>query len=143
MRRLLLPATAAIAIAATPAAAQDADAPRLTELPLADMAGELRDPDRQRETAMLVQTMAEILLDLPIAPLAQAAAEMAGEKAEAIDPNLTLRKVAPDAGRVSEGLAVAVPRAMEAMGAMSEGAERMKPALRDMAERLRDLLPRD
>ncbi|WP_324828572.1 hypothetical protein [Qipengyuania zhejiangensis] len=138
MRTLILPA-AIMAMVATPAAAQAAppqDAP-----PLADMADQMRDPDRQRDMALMVQTMTEVLLDMPIASLAKAAAEMAGEQAEAVDPDLTLRKMAPDAGQVSEGVAVAVPRAMQAMGGMAEGLAAMMPALRDMADQLKRALP--
>ena len=152
MRNAILPLAAALAVTAAPAAAQDSDAPIYDELsvdaapetlPLADMADEMRDPERQRDMALMLQTMTEVLLDLPIAPLAKAAADMAGEKAEEIDPDLTLRKVAPDAGRLSEEVAVVVPRAMQAMGGLAEGLSEMTPALRDMARRLREALPKD
>ncbi|MDG5746644.1 hypothetical protein P8Q88_00475 [Qipengyuania sp. XHP0207] len=148
MRSPIVAAAAALAAISVPAAAQDYDAvpldePTMDDRALSGMAGELRDPVRQREMALMLQTMTEVLLDLPIAPLAQAAADMAGERAEDIDPDLTLRKVAPDAGRVSEEVAVVVPRAMQAMGGLAEGLSDMAPALRDMADRLRDALPRD
>lgn len=148
MRSPIVAAAAALAAFAVPATAQEYDAtaldePAVDERALEDMADEMRDPARQREMALMLQTMTEVLLDLPIAPLAQAAADMAGEKAEEIDPDLTLRKVAPDAGRVSDGVAVAVPRAMQAMGGLAEGLSEMTPALRDMARRLREALPRE
>ncbi|WP_435203680.1 hypothetical protein [Qipengyuania sp. 902] len=147
MRNAILPLAAAFAVTAAPAAAQDYDAPDVDAspetLPLADMADEMRDPERQRDMALMLQTMTEVLLDLPIAPLAKAAADMAGEKAEEIDPDLTLRKVAPDAGRLSEEVAVVVPRAMQAMGGLAEGLSEMTPALRDMARRMREALPKD
>ena len=145
MRKLILPA-AALAVLSSPAAAQDAPdaAPEAAPeaMPLADMAEQMRDPERQRDMALMLQAMTEVLLDMPIAPLAEAVAEMAGEQAEKVDPDLTLRKLAPDAGRVSDGVAVVVPRAMQAMGAMAEGAEEMKPALRSMMARMRDIMER-
>ncbi|QPC98992.1 hypothetical protein [Qipengyuania soli] len=140
MRRLILPA-AALAAFATPAAAQDDAVTSSETAPLAGMAEQMRDPERQREMAMMVQTMTEVLLDMPIAPLAKAAADMAGEQAEEIDPNMTLRKMAPDAGEVSKQVGKNLPRAMEAMGSMAEGFAAMAPALREMAERMKDALP--
>lgn len=140
MRRLILPA-AALAVLSAPAAAQDDAVPSAETAPLAGMAEQMRDPERQREMAMMVQTMTEVLLDMPIAPLAKAAADMAGEQAEDIDPNMTLRQMAPDAGEVSKQVGKNLPRAMEAMGSMAEGFAAMAPALREMAERMKDALP--
>ena len=140
MRKMIFPA-AALAVLSVPAAAQDIPAAAPEAAPLADMAAQIRDPERQREIALMVQTMTEVLLDMPIAPLAQAAADMAGEKAETIDPNLTLRKMAPDAGEVSKQVGRNLPRALDAMSSMAEGLSAMAPALRDMAERMKDALP--
>lgn len=140
MRKLILPA-AALAAFASPVLAEDAPAPAPQAAPLADMAEQMRDPERQREIAMMVQTMTEVLLDMPIAPLAQAAADMAGEKAEEIDPNLTLRKMAPEAGEVSKQVGRNLPHAMDAMSSMAEGLAAMAPTLREMAERMKDALP--
>ena len=140
MRKLLLPA-AVLAAFSVPAAAQDAPAIEPEAVPLADMAAQMRDPDRQREIALMVQTMTEVLLDMPIAPLAQAAADMAGEKAEDIDPTLTLRKMAPDAGEVSKQVGRNLPHAMDAMSSMAEGLAAMAPTLRQMAERMKNALP--
>lgn len=142
MRKLILPAAAFAALAA-PAAAQDDSALAVEAAPLAEMAEQMRDPDRQREIALMVQTMTEVLLDMPIAPLAKAAADMAGEKAGDIDPNMTLRQMAPDAGEVSKQVGKNLPRAMDAMSSMAEGFAAMTPALRQMAERMKDALPQD
>ena len=142
MRKLILPAAAFAALAA-PAAAQDDSALAGEAAPLAEMAEQMRDPDRQREIALMVQTMTEVLLDMPIAPLAKAAADMAGEKAGDIDPNMTLRQMAPDAGEVSKQVGKNLPRAMDAMSSMAEGFAAMTPALRQMAERMKDALPQD
>ena len=138
MRIFVLPAALAAFALPVPALAQDA-APATP--PLAELADQMRDPASQREMALMLQAMTEVLLDMPIAPLAQAAAEMAGEKAEAIDPDTTLRSMAPDAGRVSEEVARSVPRAMQAAGAMAEGVAAMTPMLREMARRMREAMP--
>lgn len=140
MRKLILPAAAFAALAA-PAAAQDEEVLAADAAPLADMAEQMRDPERQREIALMVQTMTEVLLDVPIAPLAKAAAEMAGEKADDIDPTMTLRQMAPGAGEVSKQVGKNLPRAMDAMSSMAEGFAAMAPALRQMAERMKDALP--
>lgn len=139
MRKLILPAILAPLVLPTPAMAQDAGA--APEIPLAEMADRMRDGDHQRDMALMLQAMTEVLLDMPIAPLAQAAADMAGEKAEDIDPDLTLRRIAPDAGRMSDQVARNVPRAMEAAGTMAEGMATLTPVLRDMAARMRAALP--
>ncbi|QKG70585.1 hypothetical protein [Erythrobacter mangrovi] len=140
MRKLILPA-AALAFAPIPLAAQEAPAAASEAAPLADMAEQMRDPERQRELAMLAQTMTEILLDMPIAPLAQAAAEMAGEQARQVDPDLTLRKMVPEAGRVSEAIGRNAPQAMQAAGTMASAMAAMAPALREMAEQMARALP--
>ena len=140
MRRYFLPAIALAAFAA-PVAAQEAAAPETDDQALADLSDRMADPENQREAALMLQAMTEVLLDIPIAPLAQAAADMAGEKAKEIDPDLTLRKLAPDAGRLSEEVARNTPRTMEAIGAMAEGLAAAAPALKDMLARMRESLP--
>lgn len=149
MPKLLLPVAALAALAAPlPALAQPAgdaqDAERAESAesaPLAAFGERMKDPEQQRETALMLQAMAEVLLDLPIGPLAEAAAEMAGEEAAKIDPQMTLRQLAPDAGQVSDEVARNVPRAMRAAGAMAQGMAAMTPHLRALADRLRDALP--
>ena len=141
MRKSLIPALALGAIAA-PAAAQEA-AP---EAALDAMAERMADPEQQRQMALMMQTMTEVMLDMPIAPLAQAAAEMAGEKAEAIDPDTTIRKMVPQAGQLSEQMGENLPRAMAAMSVFAKGFAKMAPALeeagRAMAEQMEDALPK-
>lgn len=139
MRSFVLPAALAAFAVPVPALAQDAA--QAAPAPLAELADQMRDPARQRDMALMLQAMTEVLLDMPIAPLAQAAADMAGEKADEIDPDTTLRSMAPDAGRVSDEVARNVPRAMQAAGAMAEGMAAMTPMLREMARRMRDAMP--
>ena len=148
MRKLVLSALAATAvIAPAPLLAQDeaeVDAPLLLEEPdidFSDMAERMQDPEKQREMALMLRTMSEVLLDLPLAPLMNSMNEIAGEEAPKVDPDATLRSVAPAAGRVPEQVEKNLPRALDAMGSMAEAFETMMPALKDMAERMKDAAP--
>ena len=140
MLKLLVPAIALTACAVPmPVLAQAEETAE--PAPLADFSERMQDPEQQRETALMLQAMTEILLDLPIGPLAEAAAEMAGEEAAKIDPQMTLRQLAPEAGQVSDEVARTVPRAMRAVGAMADGVAVMAPHLQSLAQRLREALP--
>ncbi len=108
---------------------------------LSDLGEQMRDPAYQRDMALMLQAMTEVLLDMPVAPLAQAAAEMVGEETRDIDPDLTLRRMVPQADRAGEEVARVVPRAMQAAGSMAEGLAAMTPLLRDMAARMRAIAP--
>ena len=108
---------------------------------LSDLGEQMRDPAYQRDMALMLQAMTEVLLDMPVAPLAQAAAEMADKETRDIDPDLTLRRMVPQADRAGEEVARVVPRAMQAAGSMAEGLAAMTPLLRDMAARMRAIAP--
>ena len=108
---------------------------------LSDLGEQMRDPAYQRDMALMLQAMTEVLLDMPVAPLAQAVAEMVGEETRDIDPDLTLRRMVPQADRAGEEVARVVPRAMQAAGSMAEGLAAMTPLLRDMAARMRAIAP--
>lgn len=148
MRKAVLTALAAAAFAApAPVLAQDADLPplELAEDDEAALTEKFADPEFQRQTALMVRTMTEVLLDMPLAPmmdaLGEAGANLTGEKPPKVDPDATLRSLAPGASRVPEQIERNLPRAMQTMGSMAEAFEAMKPALRDMAERMRETLP--
>ncbi len=140
MRTVILPAALAVLVLPVPAVAQEVAA-SAEAAPLADLAGRMGDAEQQRETALMLRALAEVVLDMPIAPLAQAAAEMTGRKAQAIDPDLTLRSIAPGAGRVGEEIERGLPQAMAAVGTLAEAFATMAPALEDMAARLRQPAP--
>ena len=108
---------------------------------LSDLGEQMRDPAYQRDMALMLQAMTEVLLDMPVAPLAQAAAEMADKETRDIDPDLTLRRMVPQADRAGEEVARVVPRAMQAAGSMAEGLAAMTPLLRNMAARMRAIAP--
>ena len=132
-------AAAALATFALPAAARAQDEP--SGSPMAEMAEKMADPARQAEMALLLQAMGEIMLDMPVGPMMEAAAEMAGDQARKVDPDTTLRQIAPEASRVPEEIAKATPQMMRAMGGMAKGMDKMMPALRDMAARMEEALP--
>jgi len=141
MRTPILLAVAALASTASPAFAQDVPASAPEAARHDDLADRMRDPEHQREVALMAQTMAEVLLDLPIAPLAQAAAQAAGDHARQIDPDLTLRKIVPDAGKLSEAIGRSTPQAMQAASTLAGAMAAMTPALRDWAKQMARALP--
>lgn len=133
MRRLIL--AAALLPLAVPAAASE------TERDLDQMARTLGDPARQDAMARALGAMAEVLLDLPLAPIIGPLAEAAGEDSRRVDPDATLRKMSPAAGEVPRQIERQLPRAMGAMAGMSGAFGGMIPKLREAAERMRDALP--
>ena len=109
--------------------------------PSVELGEKLADPAMQEQIATTVTVMSEILLDLPLAPLAKSLAEAGVESADRIPRDATLRKLAPGAERVPEELAENLPRMMNAMAALSKGLEEMRPALEEMADRMKEALP--
>ena len=141
MRRFVISAVLLGGLAApVPALAQDAEAPAESGA-MSEMAERLSDPEQQQKMAMMVRAMSEILLDMPLAPMMEAMSEIAGDEAPEVDPDATLRSIAPASDRVPEEIERNLPHAMEAMGRMAEGIEKMAPAMRHMAERMKDALP--
>jgi hypothetical protein len=129
MRHALTVLATAAALVASPALAAEGDAARIAE--------ELADPAQQAEVAALAQTMAAILLEMNIAPLARAAAEMEGKDPESIDPDLTVRDLAgPEAADAPRELAVRVPQMMGALATLAVAMEAMLPQLRAMGEQM-------
>ncbi|WP_199503786.1 hypothetical protein [Qipengyuania sp. YIM B01966] len=109
----------------------------------AAMAERMEDPAFQQQLATAAAVMSEAMLDLPIGPMARAAAQAAGKDARDIDPDMTLRRAAGrDAERLPEEIAQRTPQMMGAMAGMARGMEAMMPALRDMAEKMREAMER-
>lgn len=133
MRPLMITAALVAAALSAPAFAQDD-----TEQAVARTAETLRDPVLQEQMAAGMAAASEALLDVPLAPLARAVAEAAGEDPRAVDPNMTLRSVSPEASDVPGEIHDKLPRMMGAMAGMAGGMSAMIPALREMAERMRD-----
>lgn len=135
MRFLALSAAAALALPAAASASEPAPLPEFElghEEPLSQR---LADPAAQDELASTVAVLGEILLDLPLAPIVGPLTGMAGEPGS-VDPDLTLRKMRPEAGEGPARVAHDLPRMMDAMASMAGSLEALRPALRDMAERL-------
>ena len=108
-----------------------------TEQAVARTAETLRDPVLQQRMAAGMAAASEALLDVPLAPLARAVAEAAGEDPRVVDPNMTLRSVSPEASDVPAEIHDKLPRMMGAMAGMAGGMSAMIPALREVAERMR------
>lgn len=121
-------ALAALALAPLPAAAKS-DTER--------MADKMRDPAMQGAVAAALRVMSEAMLDIRIAPFLKAAEAIRDpERARDIDPDLRVRDVAPEAGRVPEEMSRRVPAMMGAMGGMAEAVEEMTPVLKNMAREM-------
>ena len=144
MRRLMLAAGLPLAMLAVPAAAQDVT-DNTGEEAVERLAETLADPARQEQFALTARALTEVLLDLPLAPilqpLADAAGEIADEEIEPVDPDATLRRMAPSAADMPERIEEELPRAMDRLAGASGALADLIPALRDMSERLKDVLP--
>lgn len=133
MRMIAASALLAALVVPAPVLAQDH-----TEEDAARVADMLRDPVLQQSVAQGMAAASEALLDVPLAPLARAVAEAAGDDPREIDPNLTLRHVSPGAETVPSEIHDKLPRAMDAVAGMAGGVSAMIPALREMAARMQD-----
>ena len=130
--RILLPSAAGVcALLPLPALAQDSETSRMAE--------ELSDPVRQEQLADMAETMADVLLAMPAAPLLRAAATVAGEDPEGIDPDVRVGDlVGPEAAEAPREFAHRLPQMMGAMAALAATFEDMVPLMR---ERVREALP--
>lgn len=140
MRVLVMTLAAGTLVAPLPAFAQDFGPDNDTEAATAQIEATLKNPAMQAAIAEGLAAASEAMLDVPLAPLARAVAEAAGEDPEMIDPRMTMRSVSPDAQDVPDKVRDAMPRMMGAMGSMAGGIGAMMPALREMAERMREAI---
>jgi hypothetical protein len=140
MRGKIVTFAAAAALLPMPALAQD-------ELPVEDTglaraAEEMSDPVRQEQVAIMTEAVMAALLEVPVGKLLQSAATIAGEDPDEIDPNTTLREVAgPEAEEAPRQFAAAMPRMMEAAGALAGALETVLPELRRIGEDIARELP--
>ncbi len=144
MRAVILSAALSAGLmVSAPVMAQDYDAPTNDTVSetrgLSSVVDSLGDPQKQREIGLMLQALSEVLLDLPIAPLAQAAAEITGDDPDDVDPHMTLRSVAPQSSDIPEKIGENVPRAMGTIASLAKGLETMLPALREMASRVEEV----
>lgn len=144
MRRLSLAITLPLACIAAPALAQDADVTPVAETEALDrMARSLSDPVRQAQLAATLAVLTEIVLDIPLAPLIEPFAEAVGEPSTRVDPDMTLRRMAPSSDTYARTIQDNLPQAMNRMAAFSGSLAALVPALRDMADQIETALPRE
>ena len=134
MRRLLVLGAAAMLAVPAPVLAQDVgeDAP---EEDIGALAESLRDPQTQAQLASTLGALSQVLLNLPVAPFVEAMEQATGETADDLDldPDATVRDIAPDAERLPEAIESELPRAMDRMAGMGDAMQTLLPALRDLA----------
>lgn len=101
----------------------------------ADMARDLSDPARQAEIGAMVETMTDVLLSMPAAPLLRAAATVAGQDPGDIDDNTTVGDLAgPEAAEAPREFAHRLPQMMSAMATLAATLEDMAPLMRERIE---------
>ena len=136
--RKLTTAAALVALAAPlPAFAQSE-----TEETTREIERTLGDPVAQEAMAEGMAAASEALLDVPLAPFARAVKQAAGEDPDEVDPDMTLRRVSPESEDVPNRVRESLPRMMGAMAGMAGGMGAMMPALREMADRMREAVAR-
>lgn len=141
MRGKIVALFAAAALLPLPAFAQDALPAEDTGL--ARAAEEMSNPVRQEQVAVMAEAVMASLLEVPVGKLLQSAATIAGEDPDEIDPNTTLREVAgPEAEDAPHQFAAALPRMMEAAGALAGALETALPELRRIGEDIARGLPK-
>jgi hypothetical protein len=130
--RIAVLAAAACALAPAPLLAQDrpSDAGRLAE--------ELSDPATQEQLATMAEAMAGVMLDMPVAPLLRAAAQVAGEDPDYVNPDARVADlVGPEAAEAPREFARELPRMMGVMAGLAVAMEDMLPRLAEIGERVR------
>lgn len=138
MRKLTATAALVALAAPLPAWAQATE----TEATTAEIERTLGDRATQEAMAEGMAAASEALLDVPLAPLARAVKQAAGENPADVDPDMTLRTVSPEAEDVPHKVRESLPKMMGAMAGMAGGFGAMMPALRQMAERMREAVAR-
>ena len=141
MRKIVLALASAATLAPLPALAAE-DQPDNSGL--ARAAEEMRDPVRQEQVAVMAEAVIASLLEMPVGNLLRSAAEIAGEDPDEIDPNTTLREAAgPEADEAPRLAAKALPKVMNATGALAGAIETMLPEIRRIGEDIARSLPDD
>lgn len=137
MRLPLALLTFAVALAPAPATAQQA-----AQGDLAALAEQLQDPFTQAQYAEIGAALVAVALQLPLAPLAEAAAQLpGGEALPSVDPDARVADlVGPRGERAPTVVQRELPRVMQAAGSMADSLDGtldvMQPQLRAMTERL-------
>lgn len=128
-----------VALAPLPILAKDEPAaPRADEI-----AAKLNDPLTQYAVAGMLSAMAKSLLEMPVAPVIQAAEQASGKRVGNLPRDARVADLAgTDHERVRDQIVTHVPRAMSALGAFAISAQAMAPELERMARQMRESLPK-
>ena len=133
--RIPILAALSLGLIAAPAVAQNTDEAGSTDIAssVRGLSDTLSDPAMQAQAALMARAMSGVVLEMPVGPLARAAAEIAGDDPDAIDPDMTLRELGGrDADDLPQYLQERVPEMMDRLAGMSGAAEAMVPHLRAM-----------
>ena len=137
-----VPTIAATALAAAALATMPLPVMAQTSEPdLSGVTEALGDPQLQDRAASMIGAMMEAVLDMPAAPLLDAAARLRGEEDANLPADTRLGDLAGEEGAdAAADLQRSVPQMMNAMAGMTEAFAAMLPAFRNMAEQAaRDL----
>ena len=119
-----------------------APVPALAQSDVAQIATQMRDPQMQVAVASAVRAMSDAILNMRVAPLAEAietARDPLRERSDydRVDPDARLRDYAGrDAEEMPERLSRRLPAMMGAMGGMADAVEQMRPVLQDMSRQM-------
>ena len=130
MRALLSVLAGACALLSAPAfASPESEAGRVAE--------ELSDPVRQAQIAGTAAAASEALLNVPVAPLARAIAQIEGYDPDYVDPDLRVGDlVDPETADAPREFAYRLPEMMGAMAGLAVAVEDMLPSLRALGDRI-------
>lgn len=108
-----------------------------------EVAAKLNDPMTQYAVAGMLSAMAKSLLEMPVAPIADAVEQASGKRVGNLPRDARVADLAgTDHERVREQIVTHVPRAMSALGAFAISAQAMAPEFERMARQLRESLPK-
>lgn len=119
-----------------------APVPALAKSDVAQIATQMRDPQMQVAVASAVRAVSDAILDMRVAPLAEAietARDPLRQRSDydRVDPDARLRDYAGrDAEDMPDRVSRRLPAMMGAMGGMAEAVEQMRPVLQDMSRQM-------
>lgn len=128
MRTMLSVLAGACALLSTPAfASPESEAGRVAE--------ELSDPVRQAQIAGTAAAASEALLNVPVAPLARAIAQIEGHDPDYVDPDLRVGDlVDPETADAPREFAYRLPEMMSALAGLAVAVEDVLPSLRALGD---------
>lgn len=101
------------------------------------VAEELSDPVRQAQLARAAAAVSEGLLEMPVAPLARAVAQIEGYDPDFVDPDLRVGDlVSPETADAPREFAARLPQMMGAVAELAGALEAMLPYWRDLGDRI-------